>query len=207
VTLDILYRDRWLLVLNKPSGLLAVPGRGPDKRDCLAARARREAPEALVVHRLDRDTSGAIVMALDPATQRALSGQFERREVRKTYRAVVLGQVADEQGEIDLPLRKDFDRPPRHMVELLHGRPARTRWRVLRREADRTRLELMPVTGRSHQLRVHLAAVGHPILGDPLYAPPTAAALADRLQLHALELSLAHPATGEPMTWRAACPF
>lgn len=139
--------------------------------------------------------------------QRDLSRQFETRKVDKTYLAIVEGQPAEEQGKIDLPLRKDFEHPPRHCVDLEQGRPALTRWQVLDRQHDRTRLRLEPITGRSHQLRVHLAALGHPILGDPLYASPAALAMAERLLLHALSLTLMHPATGERMTWTAACPF
>jgi len=203
----VIYHDRWLVVLDKPTGLLAVPGRGPEKQDCLSARVQREWSDALVVHRLDRDTSGVLVMALGLDVQRHLSRQFELRQVDKQYLAVVEGEPAEEQGEIDLPLRKDFDRPPRHCVDREQGRPASTRWQVLERQRDRTRLRLEPITGRSHQLRVHLAALGHPILGDPLYASPTALAMAERLQLHAESLTLTHPATGERMTWTAPCPF
>ncbi len=205
--MEVLFKDAWLLVLNKPSGLLAVPGRGADKQDCLARRAQQRWPEALVVHRLDRDTSGVMVLARSAEVHRALGWQFEQRQVEKRYLAVVVGSPAGDAGEIALPLRKDFERPPKHCVDCEHGRPAQTRWRVLVRQPDRARLELQPITGRSHQLRVHLAAIGHPILGDPLYAPPEVVAMAERLQLHARRLSLTHPMTGERLTWSAACPF
>ena len=165
------YCDERLIVLDKPSGLLAVPGRGPHLQDCLSARVQAERPGALVVHRLDRDTSGLIVMALDAQAQRELSRQFAERQVAKRDLAVAWGQPAAEQGTIDLPLRKDFDHPPRHCIDPLSGKPAQTDWRTVERLADRVRLELQPITGRSHQIRLHLATLGHPILGDNLYAP------------------------------------
>lgn len=201
------YHDENLVVLDKPSGLLAVPGRGPDLQDCLAARVQAEFPQASVVHRLDRDTSGLIVMALDADAQRELSRQFAAREVAKVYRAIVYGSPQGDAGLVDLALRKDFDNPPRHMVDPALGRPAQTRWRVVKRYADRTLLEVEPITGRSHQIRIHLAALDHPILGDPLYAHAEALAMADRLLLHSEQLTLTHPRTGERMTWRAPCPF
>ena len=201
------YQDDQLLVLDKPSGLLAVPGRGPDLQDCLSARVQAVWPSALVVHRLDRDTSGLIVMALSADAQRNLSRQFADRTVEKVYAAVVFGCPSASEGAIDLPLRKDFDRPPRHKIDPIGGRPASTRWKLIERFADRSRLEVRPLTGRSHQIRVHLAALGHPILGDNLYAHDEALAMAPRLLLHAERLSLDHPATGRRMTWNAACPF
>lgn len=204
---SLLYRDHRLIVLDKPSGLLAVPGRGEQLQDCLSARVQAELPVALIVHRLDRDTSGLIVMALDPEAQRALSRQFAERSVEKVYIAVAAGLVEQESGTVDLPLRKDFDRPPRHMVDPALGRPARTHWRVLEHGANQTRLELRPVTGRSHQLRVHLAALGHPILGDNLYADEAARTRASRLLLHAWRLALGHPDDGRRLTWTAQCPF
>ena len=203
----ILYHDDRLVVLNKPSGLLAVPGRGPDLQDCLSARVQAALGGALVVHRLDRDTSGLMVMALDEEAQRALSRQFAERMVEKRYVAVVLGGPADDQGAIDLPMRKDFDRPPRHQIDPLHGRPSVTHWHVVSRLDDRTRLDVRPLTGRSHQIRLHLATIGHPVLGDNLYAPEAARAMADRLLLHAEELSLTHPGSGARLTWNCQCPF
>lgn len=204
---DILFRDERLIVLDKPTGLLSVPGIGPEKADCLAARVAAVHAGARIVHRLDRDTSGVIVMALDAEAHRQLSIQFQERQVSKRYVALVAGEVADDAGEIDLPIRKDLDDPPRQMIDYVHGRPSVTRWRVLSREGDRSRLELMPVTGRSHQLRVHLKAIGHPVLGDDLYAPPAARALADRLCLHAASLEFSHPSTAAPMRFEAPCPF
>jgi tRNA pseudouridine32 synthase/23S rRNA pseudouridine746 synthase len=208
--LEVIYGDDRLLVLDKPAGLLSVPGIGPGNQDCLARRAAAAHPGARIVHRLDRETSGVIVLALDPDSHRDLSRQFERRRVAKRYVAVVAGAVEPDEGQIDLPLRKDLDPPgggPRHIVDRQRGRPAQTRFRVLARDAARSRLELAPATGRSHQLRVHLQAIGHPVLGDDLYAPPAVVAMADRLLLHATTLALDHPATGERMTFASPCPF
>ena len=202
-----IYQDAQLIVLDKPSGLLAVPGRGPDLQDCLSARVQAMLPMALVVHRLDRDTSGLMVMALTPEVQRELSRQFAERVVEKTYVAVVHGCPRDSEGTICLPMRKDFDRPPRHKIDPEQGRSAETHWRVLERSSDRARLELKPFTGRSHQIRLHLAAIGHPILGDPLYADGEVLAMAPRLLLHAERLEINQPVTGERLNWRSTCPF
>jgi len=207
VTIAKVYHDDRLIVLDKPSGLLAVPGRGEHLQDCLSVRVQYKYPTALIVHRLDRDTSGVTVMALDAAAQRELSRQFAERETEKSYIAVVAGSPAAEEGFVDLPLRKDFDRPPRHRVDLELGKPAQTRWRVLHRGADRTTLELEPVTGRSHQIRIHLAEIGHPILGDPLYGDEATTAFAPRLMLHAARLTITHPDDGRRMTFETACPF
>jgi tRNA pseudouridine32 synthase/23S rRNA pseudouridine746 synthase len=201
------YQDDQLLVLDKPSGLLAVPGRGPDLQDCLSARVQAVWPSALVVHRLDRDTSGLMVMALSAEAQRNLSRQFADRSADKRYVAVVFGCPSASEGAIDLPLRKDFDRPPRHRIDPIEGRPASTSWKLIERFADRSRLAVRPLTGRSHQIRVHLATLGHPILGDNLYAHDEALAMAPRLLLHAERLSLDHPTTGQRMTWSAESPF
>ncbi|HTU25355.1 MAG TPA: RluA family pseudouridine synthase [Pirellulales bacterium] len=203
----ILYQDHDLLVLDKPSGLLSVPGRGPDLQDCLSSRVQAAHPEALVVHRLDRDTSGLIVMARNPAAQRHLGEQFAHRTVEKHYLALVFGQPAERSGTIDLPMRKDFEHPPRHRIDPAFGRAAETAWRVIELFVDRSRLEIVPRTGRSHQIRLHLATIGHPILGDNLYAHDQARAMSPRLMLHAARLSLSHPATGERLSWSANCPF
>ncbi len=208
--LAVLHRDRRLLVIDKPAGLLSVPGIGPANQDCLARRVEARHSGIRIVHRLDRETSGVIVMALDADTHRELSRQFERRLVEKRYIAVAAGVIETGEGEIDLPVRKDMDPPtpaPHHIVDHVHGRPALTRYRVQRHEADRTRVELRPVTGRSHQLRVHLSAVGHPIVGDDIYAPPAITAMADRLLLHAVSLTITHPATDERVTFESPCPF
>ncbi len=210
--LDIVHVDDSLLVLDKPAGLLAVPGRGPDKADCLAARAQVRFPDARVVHRLDMDTSGLMVMARGVAAQRALSHAFAARAVRKRYLAVVGGcpqAPAEEWGVIDLPLVCDWPNRPRQIVDRTRGKPSLTRWRVAQYDAhdDTARVELEPVTGRSHQLRVHLAALGHPILGDPLYAPPALQARAPRLLLHAWCLAFAHPVSGDTLEFERAVPF
>jgi len=210
---ELLYLDELMLVLNKPSGLLSVPGRGPDKQDCLSARVQRSFPDALIVHRLDMQTSGLLAMARGLEAQRAINRAFEQRRVHKRYQAVVDGQVrqpdAEEWSVIDLPLELDWPNRPKHIVDYQNGRPSVTRWRVLGVDEARngTRLELEPVTGRSHQLRVHLQAIGHPILGDDLYASPAAVARASRLLLHACELSLPHPDTGETLSFTSAPPF
>lgn len=204
---EILHHDSRILVIDKPSGLLSVPGIGPEKQDCLVSRAVTKYPGARIVHRLDRDTSGVIILALDAEAHRQLSIEFQDRHVEKTYLAVVDGVIVADEGEIDLPLRKDFDNPPRQMIDHEQGRWAITRWRVLERGERQSRLELSPITGRSHQLRLHLKEIGHPILGDDLYAPPEVLKRADRLLLHAHRLEIAHPETAEPMTFTAPCPF
>ncbi len=210
---ELIYADDHMLVLNKPSGLLSVPGRGPDKQDCLSARVQRHYPDALIVHRLDLQTSGLLAMARGIEAQRAINRSFEQRQVHKRYQAVVDGiaraEGPDEWGVIDLPLELDWPNRPKHIVDYVNGRPSVTRWRVLSPEPELhgTRLELEPVTGRSHQLRVHLQAIGHPILGDDLYAGADAIARASRLLLHACELNLPHPASGEVMSFRSPPPF
>ncbi|CAN5199777.1 RluA family pseudouridine synthase [soil metagenome] len=198
-----LHADDSLLVLNKPSGLLAVPGRGEDKQDCLSRRVQSLYPDALIVHRLDMATSGLMLMARGIAMQRALGQLFERREVHKRYLALVDGRLApalepDGWGLIDLPIALDWPRRPLRVIDAASGKPSQTRWRSVAFDdaADSTRVELEPVTGRSHQLRVHLQALGHPILGDALYAPEAVQAKAPRLLLHACSLRLVHPASG-----------
>nr|WP_315183409.1 pseudouridine synthase [uncultured Albidiferax sp.] len=205
--LDTVYADDHLLVFHKPSGLLSVPGRGPDKQDCLSARAQQAYPDALVVHRLDMATSGLVLMARGPDMQRTLNAAFANRAVEKRYIAVVAGRPAQAQGQIDLPILVDWPNRPLRKIDWEHGKPSCTRWQVLESLEGCTRLELEPVTGRSHQLRVHLAAIGHPILGDALYAPALVQALASRLLLHASSLALQHPATGAAMHWNCAPAF
>lgn len=205
----LLYLDEHLVVLDKPAGLLAVPGRGEDKQDCLSERARALWPDALVVHRLDMATSGVFLMARGLHMQRVLGRAFAEREVEKRYQAVVAGRLGapGTEGRIDLPVMADWPNRPRQKVDIDAGKPSTTRWRVIAGDAASTRLELEPVTGRTHQLRVHLQAIGHPIVGDALYAPEAVQALAPRLLLHATQLRLAHPATGEPLDFASAVPF
>lgn len=211
-SIEFVHVDDSLLVVDKPAGLLAVPGRGADKQDCASARAQARCPDALVVHRLDMDTSGLLLLARGAVMQRALSRAFAARQVRKRYVAVVAGRLAAPPGawgEIDLPLVCDWPNRPRQIVDPIRGKASLTRWRVLDYDTalGTTRVELEPVTGRSHQLRVHLCALGHPILGDPLYAPADVRALAPRLLLHAAGLRLTHPADGRERVFESAAPF
>lgn len=205
--LAVLHHDDALIVVDKPAGLLAVPGRGEPGQDCLAVRVQARFADARVVHRLDMATSGLMLMARGLAAQRTLSQAFAERRVAKRYEAVVHGVLADDAGTIDLPLAADWPRRPRQQVDALHGKPSLTHWRVLARDpaAHCTRLTLEPLTGRSHQLRVHLLAIGHPILGDALYAPPPLGAA--RLLLHACELSLPHPCQGHMLRFHSPAPF
>ncbi|MFV0410826.1 MAG: pseudouridine synthase [Paracoccus sp. (in: a-proteobacteria)] len=202
----ILHDDHEILVVNKQAGLLSVPGRGEDKTDCLIERLRGPFPTVLLVHRLDMDTSGVMVFALTPHAQRHLSKQFEERKVKKTYLARVAGRVAEKTGTVELPLIVDWPNRPRQKVDFDEGRPARTDWRAVKASEDETRIRLMPLTGRSHQLRVHMAETGHPILGDPLYATGAAADY-PRLMLHAETLRLRHPDSGVQMSFSAPAPF
>lgn len=204
--LDALHFDHEILLVNKPSGLLSVPGKGAHLADCLVARVQAAFPEALLVHRLDRDTSGVMVFALTRHAQRHLGLQFEKRQVKKVYIARVYGEVAERQGRVDLPLIVDWPNRPRQHVDQENGKQAITDWKVLRYEDGATRLRLMPQTGRSHQLRVHMKEIGHPILGDPFYADGPARD-APRLMLHAESLRLRHPDGGKGLTFKAKCPF
>jgi tRNA pseudouridine32 synthase/23S rRNA pseudouridine746 synthase len=204
--LRILHEDQALLIVDKPSGLLSVPGKGPHLADCLIARVQAAFPDALLVHRLDRDTSGVMVFALTPHAQRHLGLQFEKRQTKKTYVAIVSGHVSERMGIVDLPLIVDWPNRPLQMVDFENGKQAITEWRVARTEGTNTRMRLYPQTGRSHQLRVHMKEIGHPILGDPFYA--SGADLdAPRLMLHAEELRLRHPEGGKGMRFRAPAPF
>ena len=203
----VVYHDDYIVAVDKPSGLLSVKGIGLEKIDCVAVRVASAVEGARIVHRLDMDTSGILVMARDADTHRELSRQFQDREVQKIYIAEVDGLVSGEEGVIDIPIRKDFDNPPCQCVDLEQGKQSMTGWSVLKRGDNRTRLELRPKTGRSHQLRIHLRELGHPILGDVFYATPEIQQQASRLLLHALSLSIVHPATGEPLTMTATCPF
>ena len=219
--ITVLFEDACLLMLDKPAGLLSVPGRGDDKQDCLSARAQALYPDALVVHRLDMATSGLMLMARGVTMQRVLSKAFADRQVHKRYLAVVDGQLAaprDPWAVIDLPIALDWPRRPLRIIDETLGKPSTTRWRLAAGKgptdtldsdpcSPATRLELEPVTGRSHQLRVHLAAIGHPILGDGLYAPLEVQQRASRLMLHASALEFAHPQTGKIMRFDSRAPF
>jgi tRNA pseudouridine32 synthase/23S rRNA pseudouridine746 synthase len=207
--ITIVQADEALVVVCKPAGLLSVPGRGPDRADCVAARVQALFPDALIVHRLDMSTSGLMVFGRGLSAQRALGRAFETRQVSKHYVAVVAGHLAEEQGSVALPLICDWPNRPRQKVDWELGKPALTHWRVIERTptGPTCRVELQPITGRSHQLRVHLSTLGHPILGDELYAPPSVVALAPRLLLHASRLGLAHPSNGEWLQFEDPPPF
>ncbi len=203
--IELHYIDDALLVVEKPAGLLSVPGRLPENQDCLVARLQASFSDVLTVHRLDQVTSGLMLYARGRQVQAALSMQFEQRRVHKCYEALVEGLIAGEAGEISLPLICDWPNRPRQMVDLERGKPALTRWRVLARDAGQawTRVALEPVTGRSHQLRLHMASAGHPIIGDCLYG----AAPAPRVQLHACRLGFVHPVSGAEMAFASPSPF
>ena len=201
-----LHEDEALLAFDKPAGLLAVPGRGPGKQDCLAARVLACWPDALVVHRLDQATSGLMLFARGADMQRRLSRDFAARHIHKHYVALVARTLAAESGTIDLPLAADWPNRPRQQVDAVRGKPSLTHWQVLQRAAEHTRLALQPLTGRTHQLRVHLAAIGHPILGDALYGDAAASA-SPRLMLHAAALQLDHPLHGTRLELHCAPPF
>ena len=205
--LEIIYQDNDLVVLNKSSGLLSVPGRLPEHQDCLQNRVNRVLPAATIVHRLDMATSGIILMALNKPAHVAISRQFEKRQTKKRYIARVYGQVKEQQGSIDLPLICDWPNRPKQMVDHQHGKKALTHYQVLSYDDNSTLVELTPITGRSHQLRVHMLALGHPILGDRLYAHDEALTISPRLQLHAQMLAVSHPVTEQALTFTAPCPF
>jgi tRNA pseudouridine32 synthase/23S rRNA pseudouridine746 synthase len=200
---EILFQDDQLLIVNKPAGLLSVPGRGEDKQDCLSARIQQLFPDALVVHRLDMATSGLMVFARGEAMQRELSRMFREREVTKRYVALVAGVLENEVGEIDLPLIVDWPNRPKSKVDYESGKPSLTRYRLLGVEDDDSRVELEPITGRTHQLRLHLASIGHPIIGDTLYDGRKA----ERLMLHATRLAFDHPITAKPLYFESDAPY
>jgi tRNA pseudouridine32 synthase/23S rRNA pseudouridine746 synthase len=200
---ELIYSDEYLLVVDKPAGLLAVPGRGEDKQDCLSTRIQQHYPDALIVHRLDMATSGLIVFARGIAMQRRLSALFSERIVTKRYVAVVAGKLEPETGEVNLPVGADWPNRPRQKVDMAEGKPSLTHYRVLSHHADSTRVELEPVTGRTHQLRVHMNAIGHPIVGDNLYDGTAAG----RLMLHACRLTLPHPQHNTPLVFECPAAF
>ena len=204
---QILHVDKSLLIVSKPSGLLSVPGKADGHKICLESVIKRDYPDARIVHRLDLATSGVMVMARTAAAHRHLGLQFERRHVEKSYLARVWGEVPAASGHIDMPMRCDWPNRPVQMIDAEKGKRAITNFKRLEVKRGVTRLRLMPITGRSHQLRLHMLALGFPILGDQLYAPNEAYRAVGRLQLHAESLSLYHPDGGERMTFDAACEF
>jgi tRNA pseudouridine32 synthase/23S rRNA pseudouridine746 synthase len=204
--LVILHADHEVLLVDKPAGLLSVPGKTEDLADCLLVRVQAAFPTALLVHRLDRDTSGVMVFALTPHAQRHLGLQFENRQTKKTYVARVWGRVTGKDGTIDLPLNVDWPNRPLQMVDHENGRAAVTDWRLLRANDTESRMRLMPRTGRSHQLRVHMLSMGHPILGDPFYATGPARDF-PRLMLHSETLQFRHPDGGKGTRVTSPCPF
>jgi tRNA pseudouridine32 synthase / 23S rRNA pseudouridine746 synthase len=204
--LVILYQDDQIIVVDKPAGLLSVPGKLEGRQDCLQSRLLLAHPDTLLVHRLDCDTSGVMIFARHKLAQGFLGQEFEKRRARKTYVARVAGVMEADQGHVDLPIWTDWPNRPKQRVDHEAGRPAQTDWQVISRGTAETRVRLSPLTGRSHQLRVHMTELGHPILGDPIYAPDTAP-LYPRMMLHAESLSLHHPGTKDWMTFTAKCPF
>ena len=205
--LPIIHIDDHILVLDKPSGLLTVAGNVPERADCLEARARKDYPAARIIHRLDMDTSGVIIMALTPAAQVHIGRQFEKRQVQKSYIAHVWGHMEAESGRVDQPLITDWPNRPKQHIDPVNGRAAITDWQVIETMQDYTRVQLTPLTGRSHQLRVHMGFLGHPILGDNLYAHGDALAASARLCLHAEEISFAHPVSDAILTFKSPVPF
>lgn len=205
--IDVLFEDEQILVLNKQSGLLSVPGKRPEHFDCLETRVKETYPEALQVHRLDRGTSGVFIMARNPDAQRYLNNGFARRKMEKHYVAEVYGHVEAEEGTIDLPLIADWPNRPMQMVDHERGKPSLTHWRVAKRKARTTIMDLKPETGRSHQLRVHMRELGHSIIGDDFYAKGEALEMSARLNLHAKSLSALHPGTGERVFFDTETPF
>lgn len=206
--LHVLYQDDHIMVVNKPSGLLSVPGRQPEHKDSVMTRIQRDYPAAESVHRLDMATSGVIIVALTKAAERELKRQFREREPAKRYQARVWGHPAAEKGVIDLPLICDWPNRPKQKVCFETGKAAQTEYEVLEyRDDNSASVQLTPITGRSHQLRVHMLALGHPILGDGFYAHDGAKAMAARLLLHAEMLTITHPQYGTPMTFRQPAEF
>ena len=214
---NLVFEDSALLVFNKPSGLLSVPGKGPEKADCLRSRVQQLYPEALTVHRLDMSTSGILLMARSAELHRKLSIAFANREVEKRYIAVVAGKVVENLANnpaetwqlIDKPIATDWINRPLQKIDAIEGKPSQTRYKVMAYDetSDTSRLELAPITGRTHQLRVHLQSIGHSILGDHLYASPEIQTKSARLLLHASELHLAHPVSGNALAFQCVCPF
>lgn len=193
----VMFEDSELLIINKPSGLLSVPGRGSDKQHSLTNLLNAEYGEVFVIHRLDMDTSGMIVFAKTPQAQKSLSQQFQNRQTQKHYHALCAGKLSTDSGEIKLPMRCDWLNRPQQMVDFVYGKFAHTKWRCLTQYPENFLVELTPITGRSHQLRLHMKSLGHPILGDNLYADKHSLMAANRLCLHAKYLGFTHPSSGK----------
>jgi tRNA pseudouridine32 synthase/23S rRNA pseudouridine746 synthase len=211
MSLEIIYQDEYLVAVNKPCGMLSVPGRGEDKQDCAAVRLQRDIPEIRVVHRLDCHTSGVMVFAIGPDVQRQLSRLFHDRAIEKSYIALVHGTVKQNSGIIDLPMRGDPDNRPKQVIDRVSGKPAQTQWCLLRyhrtgEDSVFSRLQLHPITGRTHQLRLHCQAIGYPIVGDILYNDSKSSTAA-RMMLHAERLEFTHPVTNERLCLVSACEF
>ncbi|HHX35028.1 MAG TPA: RluA family pseudouridine synthase [Gammaproteobacteria bacterium] len=207
-SIEIIYADAYLLVVNKPTLLLSVPGRAADNKDCLITRLQENGyPDALIVHRLDWETTGLMILARNADVHRELSRQFQDREVAKRYTALCWGDFSEDEGQVELPLRYDPPNKPRQIIDHQLGKHALTFWKVLQRNSQHCRIELNPYTGRSHQLRVHMLAIGHPILGDVLYAHEHAVQAAPRLCLHANELSVTHPDSKQRLAFNCPAPF
>lgn len=204
---EVLFHDEHIVVANKPADLLSVPGRGPDNQDCLVSRLQPDFPTLRIVHRLDCATSGVMVLALTAEAHRELSRQFHDRETDKRYLANIIGQPSASSGEVNLPLRCDWENRPRQMVDPVQGKSAKTLWQVEETYGEYSLVALTPITGRSHQLRVHMQQLGHPILGDRFYATEEALRMADRLHLHAQTLGFFHPETKQKLTFSSPCPF
>lgn len=203
----IIYTDDHLIVANKPSGLLSVPGRGADKQECLLSHLLIDFPDAKIVHRLDMDTSGLMVVARSAEAHRHLSRQFQERQTQKTYHAICSGRLNTLSGYTNLPMRCDWERRPLQMIDFKQGKGAQTFWKVLQQNPESFLVELTPITGRSHQLRLHMKSLGHPILGDNLYADPHSLQLSNRLLLHAKTLSFTHPVTEELLSFDCLANF
>jgi tRNA pseudouridine32 synthase/23S rRNA pseudouridine746 synthase len=205
--IEILYADDVMVVVSKPADLLSVPGIGEEKKDCLVSRLQVEFPTIRIVHRLDYATSGLLVLALNRGSHRALSIQFQERVPKKRYQALVTGQVNDSKGEINLPIGPDWERRPRMLIDHQQGKPSLTHWECIDKQDNLSRLLLYPHTGRSHQLRVHMLAMGHPILGDVFYTEEAEHSGHERMMLHADQLGLQHPVSGQWMDFASPCPF
>ncbi|MCF4099124.1 pseudouridine synthase [Maritalea mediterranea] len=205
--LKVVFEDDEMLVVDKPSGLLTVPGKAEHLWDCLEFRAKQYCPDARIIHRLDMDTSGIVILAKNATAHRHIGLQFERRHTSKIYQALAWGQAAQDEGLIDLPLRCDWPNRPLQLIDFARGKAAQTRYKLLKQSDHTCRFDLFPITGRSHQLRVHLLALGHPILGDSFYAPPFVQAASSRLCLHARFLEIHHPIGGKRISFVSEVPF